>query len=62
MNFGAWHPLVWQKRAIRESFHRENRLFHQFVKVFLLESLPLYGITLACMTFSQLLVDIASTV
>jgi len=25
--FGAWHPLAWQKWAIRESFLRENRLF-----------------------------------
>ena len=25
--FGVWRPLVWQKRAIRESFLRENRLF-----------------------------------
>ena len=34
---GAWHPLVWQKRAIRKSFLRENCLFHQFVKVFSLK-------------------------
>ena len=39
--FGAWHPLVWQKRAIRESFLHENHTFHQFEKVFSLESFPL---------------------
>ena len=37
--FGAW-----QKRAIRESFLHENRIFHQFVKVFFLKSVLLYGI------------------
>ena len=25
--FGAWHPLALQKRAIRESFLRENHIF-----------------------------------
>ena len=43
--FGARRPLARQKQAIRESFLSENRLFHQFVKIFSLESLPLYGIT-----------------
>ena len=42
-NFGEWHPLAWQKCAIRESFLRKNRIFHQFAKVFSLESSPLYG-------------------
>ena len=34
------------KRAIRESFLRKNRFFHQFAKVFSLESFPLYGSSL----------------
>jgi len=38
VKFGAWHPLALQKRAIRE-----NHYFHQFAKVFSLESFPLYG-------------------
>ena len=42
--FGGVAPLVLQKRAIHESFLRENRIFHQFAKVFSLESFPLYGI------------------
>ena len=46
--FGVWRPLVRQKRAIHESFlHesflRENRIFNKFVKVFSLESFPLYS-------------------
>ena len=41
--FGVWRPLALQKQAIRESFLRGNR---QFVKVFSLESFPLYGICL----------------
>ena len=36
-------PLALQKRAICESFLRENRVFHQFAKVFSLESFPLFG-------------------
>ena len=43
--FGAWCPLGLQKRAICESFLRKNHIFHQFVKVFSLESFPLYGIS-----------------
>ena len=40
--------LAQQKRAIRESFIREsflreNLFFHEFAKVFSLESFPLYG-------------------
>ena len=31
-----------QARAIRESFLRENRIFHQSAKLFSLESFPLY--------------------
>jgi len=41
-NLGGWHPLVRQKRAIREYFLCENRIFHQSTKVFSLESFPLY--------------------
>ena len=41
LSLGAWHPLERQKRAIRESFLCENCTFHQFVKVFSLESFPL---------------------
>ena len=44
VKFGAWHSLAWHKRAIRKSFLRENRIFHQSAKVFSLESFPLYGI------------------
>ena len=42
-NLEAWHPFAWQMRAIRKSFLRENRIFHQSAKVFSLESFPLYG-------------------
>ena len=38
MSFGA------AQQAFHESFLHENRLFHQFTKVFSLESFPLYGI------------------
>ena len=41
--FGAWHRLAQQKRPIHESFLHEKRIFHQFTKVFSLESFPLYG-------------------
>ena len=41
--FWAWHPLARQKRVICESFLRENSIFHHFMKVFSLESFPLYG-------------------
>ena len=41
---GPWHPFTHHKRAIRKSFLRENRIFHQFAKVFSFESFPLYGI------------------
>ena len=37
------HGILWQKQAIHKSFLRENCIFHQFAKVFSLESLPLYG-------------------
>ena len=33
---GACCPLAWQKRAIYKSFRRENCIFHQFVKVFVI--------------------------
>ena len=33
-NLGVWCPLVQHKRVIRESFLHENRIFHQFTKVF----------------------------
>ena len=39
LNLGMWHPLAQQKRAIRESFLRENRIFHQFMKIFSLKIL-----------------------
>ena len=42
--FGVWRPLARQEQAIRESFLRENRIAHQFAKVFSLKSFPLYGI------------------
>ena len=35
--------LARQKWAICKSFLRENRIFHQFLNVFFLESFPLYG-------------------
>ena len=41
MKFGAWYPLARQKQAIRKSFLRENRIFHQSVKLFSLEIFPL---------------------
>ena len=37
-NLGAWRPLAQHKWAICKSFLRENRIFHQFVKVISLES------------------------
>ena len=40
--FGGVAPLVLQKRAIRESFLRENHIFNQFAKVFCLKSFLLY--------------------
>ena len=43
MKFGAWCSLVRPKRAMRESFLRKNRIFHQFAKVFSFESFPLYS-------------------
>ena len=43
------HGIRWcGKGAIRESFLRENHIFHQFAKVFSLESFPLYGIWCTC--------------
>ena len=42
-NLGTWCPLVQQKRAIRKSFLRENRIFHQFTKDFSLESFLPYS-------------------
>ena len=39
--FGGMLSLVWHKQAIRE-----NCIFHQFAKVFSLESFQLYGIIL----------------
>ena len=41
-NLEAWHPL---KQAIRENFLHENRILHQFARVFFLKSFPLYGST-----------------
>ena len=34
VKFGAWCPLVLQKRAIRESFPHENRIFTNLQKFF----------------------------
>ena len=44
-NLGVWCPLARQKRGIHESFLHENCcfFFHQFMKVFSLESFPLYN-------------------
>ena len=39
-NLGAWRRLARHKRAIRESFLRENRIFRQIAKVVSLESFP----------------------
>ena len=44
VKFGGVASLCAEKRAIRESFLRENRIFHQFAKVFSLESFLLYSI------------------
>ena len=52
----VWHPLAWHKQAIRESFLRENHIFHQFVKVFSLESFPLYSNCWRCIWNKLLLV------
>ena len=41
-NLGVWHPLVRQKRAICENFLCKNCIFHQFMKVYSLESFPIY--------------------
>ena len=30
---GLWHPLTWQKQAIRNGFLHGNHIFHQFVRV-----------------------------
>ena len=38
--FGGVASLARQKRAIRESFLRENRIFYQFAQVFSHESFP----------------------
>ena len=40
-NLEVWHLLAQHKRAICESFIHENHIFHQFAKVFSLESFPL---------------------
>ena len=45
---GAWHPLATQStQAIHKNFS-ENHIFHQFTKVFSLESFPLCGIYILC--------------
>ena len=44
--FGVWCPLALQKRAIRESFLCENRIFTNLRKVFSLEGFPLYVIVI----------------
>ena len=42
-NLGAWHSLAQQKQAFHKSFLYENRIFHQFAKVFSLRSVLLYS-------------------
>ena len=42
-NLRAWRSFGAAKQAICESFLCKNRIFHQFVKVFSLESFPLYS-------------------
>ena len=42
---GSMASLVQQKRAICESFFRESHIFHQFAKVFSLESFPLCSVS-----------------
>ena len=43
-NLEGWHTFARQKGTICESFlHAQNRIFHQFSKVFSLEGFPLYG-------------------
>ena len=44
-NLGVWCPFAWHKRAIHEIFLRKNRLLHQFMKVFSLESFLLYSMS-----------------
>ena len=44
MKFGVWHPLAWQKRAIRARFLHENCVFHQFAKVFSLLKVSRYTV------------------
>ena len=44
VKFGGVASLARHKLAIRESFLRKNRIFHQFAKVFSLKIFPLYGI------------------
>ena len=66
-NLWAWCPLAQHKRAIRKSFLRKNRLFHQFAKVFSLESFPLYSThdcmcLIACYSFAVLQVSLSSLV
>ena len=46
-NFGAWCPLTWRRWAIHASFLYKNRIFHQFAKVFSLES-PRYMVDVEC--------------
>ena len=43
-NLRAWRPLARQKWQSAKVFLRKNFIFHQFTKVFSLESFPLYGI------------------
>ena len=52
-NFGAWCPLTRQKGAIPKSFLRGSHSFYQFVKVFSLESFPLYDNHLVTMDLNS---------
>ena len=61
-NLGAWCLLAQHKRAIQEL--QENRIFHQFTKVFSLKSFPLYSMLLEIqiVKFSRTLIIGASAV
>ena len=60
VKFEAWRLLARQKRAIRESFLREKRIFHQFAKVFSHESFPLYGRPSMCSPVTMVMSTINS--
>ena len=57
--FGAWHPLVWQKRAIRKSFLHENHIFHQICESFFPRKFPAIQYMILATYISFCLVSIA---